>query len=86
MGRGTLWVHAFKKALGKRIQGLMVVQSPDSLSCRAFLVFDDGTHYELYGDIDGCKDIDKGGLAEIRETLRGWPGATVILEAAAEAK
>ena len=77
---GTLWVEAFKKTLGKKIQGLMVVQHPNPPGRRVFIVLDDGMHYELWGDIEGCKDLDKGGLTEIRGTLRGWPGTTVLLD------
>jgi hypothetical protein len=80
-----LWVEAFQSVIGKRIYGLVVAQNPESPKCQTFLIFDDGTHYELYGsDFQGCKGIDRGGFDEVREHLRARAGTEILLESIAE--
>jgi len=68
---GTLWTLAIRKLVGKRISGIVVAKHDDEPpKYQVFLTFDDGTHYELYGDeINGCNDIDRGGSKEVRTHL-----------------
>jgi hypothetical protein len=78
---GRLWVNAFQAVIGKRIQGLVVGQNSESPQCQVFLIFDDGTHYELYGsDLQGSKGIDRGGLEEVRAHLRARKGTELLLD------
>lgn len=61
------WVDALNKVIGKRINGIVFAESLGPPRHQLFLIFDDGTHYELYGDdISGCKDIDRGGMDWVR--------------------
>jgi hypothetical protein len=50
--------------LGKRITGLLVARNPRDPRTQLFLAFDDGTHYELYGDLCSASGLDRGGLDE----------------------
>lgn len=84
---GRLWVNAFQTVIGKRIKGLVVAQNPESPQCQVFLIFDDGTHYELFGsDLRGCKGVDRGGFDEVREHPRARAGTEILLESSAELK
>jgi hypothetical protein len=78
---GRLWHEAFEGILGKRISGLVVAKCDDSPQNQVFLIFDDGTYYELYGaDVQGCKHIKPGGLHEVSLYLQGRPGVNVVVE------
>lgn len=49
----------------------MVARHLEPPERQVFLVFDDATHYELFGsDLRGCKGIDPGGLNEVRNCVR----------------
>ena len=78
---GRLWVNHFGKIVGKRIEGLVVARHPESPQSQVFLVFDDGTSYELYGtDIQGGGGIDPGGIKAVRSSLKGRPGIDILLD------
>lgn len=78
---GSQWVGHFTAIIGKRIHGLVVATNPDPPQTQVFLVFDDGTHYELFGhDVQGIKGIDPGGLQVVMKRLRKRPGTSVILD------
>jgi hypothetical protein len=78
---GRLWVNDFSKVIGKRIQGLIVARHLESPERQVFLIFDDATHYELFGsDLQGCKGIDPGGFNEIRDHIHSRPGVEILLE------
>ncbi len=81
---GRLWVNHFKKVIGRRIEGLVVAQHPESPPrMQVFLVFDDGTSYELYGtDIQGGGGTDRGGIKAVRSNLKGRPGIDILLDTA----
>lgn len=80
---GRLWANSFKRVIGKRIHGLVVAAHPESPRRQVFLIFDDGSFYELFGDdISGCKGIDRGGLDEVRAYLRGRKGVDILLDTA----
>ena len=79
------WIDALKKIVGKRISGLVVARGPSAPRQQVFLVFDDGTYYELYGpEFRGCKDVDRGKMPQIREYLRGRRDIQVLLDCESE--
>ena len=53
--------------VGKRIEAV-VAKSGSKPDWQVFLVFDDGTYYELYGvgTVIGCHALDRGGLSQVR--------------------
>ena len=78
---GCLWVERFHKVVGKQISGVIISKHDDSPRDQVFLVFNDGTYYELYGsDIGGCNDIDKGTFDDLSEFVRSRRGTNVLLE------
>jgi len=75
------WQTAFKRVVGKRIRGVLVAADDRSNRSHVFLVFDDGTHYELYGkDICGRKHIDSGGLDEAKAYIANSKGIEILLQ------
>lgn len=65
--------EGIKGIVGKRIVGVMAkeakmvgVQPVHSV----FLLFDDGTHFELWGEIHGSGGIDRGGAEKVRNYLK----------------
>ena len=81
---GALWREAFKGVVGKRILEVVVAQHHDSPRNQVFLIFDDGTYYELYGaDIQPSKNIRDGGLDEVRAYVGRRKGAEIVLDTAA---
>lgn len=87
MGHGRLWVNEFRKVIGKRISGLVVARHPESPKSQVFLIFDDGTSYELYGtDIYGAGGIDREGLKEIRLHLLRRQGIDILLDGGEQTK
>src|SRR5438046_1614853 len=68
-----------KKIVGKCIRGVLVARTARS---HVFLIFTDNTYFEFWGtdikdEIQGCSDIDKGGLDEAKDYIRG---AEILLE------
>ena len=75
------WQTAFKRVVGKRIRGVLVAADDRSNRSHVFLIFDDGTHYELYGqDICGRKHIDSGGLDEAKAYIGNSKGIEILLQ------
>ena len=50
------------ECIGKRIQSIVVREKGSAPPVSVFLVFDDGTHYELYGLVDSASYVREGGL------------------------
>jgi hypothetical protein len=76
-----LWEDEIRKLVGKRIDGIVVAKHDRTPKNQVFLIFNDGTYYELYGDeINGCKSIDQGGSKEVRSYLKGRPGIDILLD------
>jgi len=51
-----------KLIVGKKIGAVVVSERCDrGPNSQVFLVFDDGTAYELYGDVNGSGGLDRGG-------------------------
>ena len=59
--------------VGRRVAGVVVAQSPRGPRQQVFLVFDDGTRFELYGEsFTCCAGVDKAaGLADYVEMAGG---------------
>ncbi len=80
--REVLWGVEMKVGLkdivGKRIAGVVVAENDaESPRHQVFLVFPDGTYFELYGDeFSCCAGIDRGGMGDVRRYV-GNCGATV---------
>ena len=48
--------------VGKKIGAVVVAEGRrDSPKSQVFLVFNDATTYELYGDVQGASGLDRGG-------------------------
>ena len=61
------------KIVGRRIAGVVVAQSPRGPRQQVFLVFDDGTRFEFWGEsFSCCSGVDKAaGLADYVEMAGG---------------
>ena len=61
------------KIVGRRIAGVVVAQSPRGPRQQVFLVFEDGTRFEFWGEnFSCCSDVDKAaGLADYVEMAGG---------------
>lgn len=56
-----------KEILGKRVRGVVVKESKGNAPASSvFLIFDDGTYFELWGDVHGAGGVDRGGEQEVR--------------------
>ncbi|MBI5543790.1 MAG: hypothetical protein HY901_07890 [Deltaproteobacteria bacterium] len=56
-----------KGTIGKTITGILVAENPRLPKRQLFLVFADGTYYELYsstGDLHGAGGVDQGDIAK----------------------
>lgn len=73
---GSLWKDAFQHVVGKRIQGVVVAERDSAPHTQVFLIFEDGTYYELYGQISGRNDIDVGPA----ERVRDYVGSRIVLD------
>lgn len=60
------------KLIGKTIKDVIVVNRVEGTPrCQVFILFDDNTHYEFYGDtILPSGGVDKGGKNEILNYIR----------------
>lgn len=68
-----------RQILGKTISGVIVKKREEHPRSQVFLVFSDGTYYELHGDhISGTGGVDRGGRDAV---LRYMPGGEVSFEA-----
>lgn len=80
---GHLGIEALKGIVGKRILEVVAVEHRDPPQNQVFLIFDDGTHYELYGaDIQPSKNIRDGGLDVVRAYVGRRKGAQIVLDTA----
>ena len=72
--------NAFAEVVGKRISAVVVKKRPPS-SWRLYLVFDDDTSYELYGEgyLAMASGLDKGGLEAVRRYCED--STTILFEA-----
>ena len=75
---------AIRKIVGKRVAGVVVKEAGRSPRTQVFLVFSDGTFYELYGDIAGAGGLDSGGIEAVRRYLQSEDRRIVIDEFAAD--
>jgi hypothetical protein len=59
---------ALSHIVGKTISGVIVKEGDRTPRSQVFLLFTDGTYYELYSDsrIQGTKGVDKGGPDQVR--------------------
>ena len=73
---GSQWKDAFQHVVGKRIQGVVVAERDSAPQTQVFLIFEDGTYYELYGQISGRNDIDIGPA----ERVRDYAGSRIVLD------
>ncbi len=75
--------NAIRDIVGKTITGVVVKASDRAPRSQVFLVFSDGTYYELYSvsDIKGAGGIDTGGLEAVRNYMRATH--EIVLEAVA---
>jgi len=72
-----------REILGKTIKAIIEKESDDGLPPRSqvFLVFTDGTYFELYSShsiICGTNGVDKGGVEEVRAYM---PEHRIVFEA-----
>lgn len=67
--------NAIKCVVGKTISGVVFREGAKSPEAQVFLVFDDGTYYEIYGQsINGTAGVDKGGVEEVLAYLASFGG------------
>ena len=63
-----------REIIGKTISGVLVSECPEEPRTQVFLVFADGTHYELWGWINSASGVDRRGGMELAErSARGTP-------------
>ncbi len=61
---------AFDKIIGKTISGFLCRKNKRPPELQLFLVFDDGTYFEMYGhgDLTGAKGLDRGTMEDVKHT------------------
>jgi hypothetical protein len=78
-----IWLDAFKGVVGKRIQGVLVAGHPRPPRNQVFLVFNDETYYELFGDaISSIKGTDSGGMDQAQSYAQKWKEGEITLDIA----
>lgn len=73
--------HGLKHVVGKTIRAVLVKERTRTPQSQVFLVFTDGTYFELYateGNIYGTSEVRRGSTDDIRAYM---PGGKVVLEA-----
>ncbi|MBE7465576.1 MAG: hypothetical protein HS116_19030 [Planctomycetes bacterium] len=71
--------HAIAEILGKTVSGVVVKENGRPPHTQVFLMFRDGTHYELYGEyFTGAGGVDRGTAEEIKS--KGQPGGKIVFE------
>ena len=64
-----------KQIIGKTIERVVVAQSSVAPKQQVFLLFSDGTHFELYGEQFTCgAGLDEGGMDRVRGYVHGSGG------------
>ena len=67
-------VKGVRQILGKTISGIVVKENTNAYSrpqSQVFLMFTDGTYYEIYGDLSFTGGIDRGGQQEVLAYMGG---------------
>jgi hypothetical protein len=77
--------HEILGIIGKTIAGIVVNRAETSPRSQVFLIFSDGTYFELYvresnTHIEGATGLSAGGVAQIHHYLRDH--GQIVLEAA----
>lgn len=66
--------QAIRQIVGKRISGVIVKEGRRRPRSHLFLLFDDGTYYEMHGNIRNARGLAYGGPEKARvylsETMR----------------
>jgi len=66
--------------LGKTITGIVVSKKPGSPGQQVFLIFNDGTYFEFWGEsFTGAGGVDAGGIEKVRLYVAQC-GSDTILE------
>jgi hypothetical protein len=60
-----------KDIVGKRIIGVVVksLERGNAANDQVFLIFDDNTYFEFYGDFSCTSAVDRGGIDEVRRYM-----------------
>jgi hypothetical protein len=70
---------AIRGIVGKTIESVIVSESnKEGPHKQIFLVFTDGTYYEIYGNMNGAAGIDPGGQAAALRYAQGGGGKITI--------
>jgi len=69
---------AIKEIIGKTVHSVVVSENIRPPRSQVFLVFEDETAYELYGDITGASALDTGGEAAAVEYARKFEGKVQV--------
>jgi len=65
--------------IGKTITNVVVTENSRLPRQQVFLVFDDDTYFELYGDDINCTDgIDKGNLDTVKRCASNTGGSMLV--------
>lgn len=67
-----------RQVLGKRIRSVIVSRRRTEPRVQLFLVFDDDTHYEFYGDLTGAGHVREGGEDEVALYIESFEGQAVF--------
>jgi len=68
-----------KQIIGKRVQGILISdENTTSPPTQVFLLFDDGTYYELWGSIRTSGGIDSGSIDEVKRYVKQFGGKVTI--------
>ncbi|NIU21955.1 MAG: hypothetical protein GWN79_24160, partial [Actinobacteria bacterium] len=77
---GIVMAGAFDQIVGKTVDEVIFKDNPSNPRQQVFLVFDDGTYFEIYGGegdpIKGARGIDKGDADWIEQL--GQDGQSVL--------
>ncbi len=71
---------AIREILGRTVTGVLVSENPRHPPTQLFLVFSDGTSYEIYGQLSSASGLDKGGMAAAEQYAAGFRGTQTKYE------
>jgi hypothetical protein len=78
MKNGVKWI------VGKTICGLVVAERASSPGHQVFLIFEDDTHFEFWGDSFTCAGgIDSGGIGRVQEYVTSCGSRISMIDQAA---
>jgi hypothetical protein len=65
---------AIRDVIGRTSAGVFITKNRGEPQNQLFIVFSDGTHYEIWGHVSTAGGVDRGGLDEAERYARSFGG------------